>query len=142
MTTIVQGRLGGLLILGLAVIGSCTVVADTNCPSGNACVAPARELYYKETVGIEPWAAAADGSLPAGWRESATADLHSAGLEPSRLEAVPIGPTGETRYALQVRVPDAQRPTASQRCFVTDVRDTSPPAAARADCQPFYTTKR
>jgi hypothetical protein len=136
-------RAGFVCRSGLAAIVllvSCTSLGES-CPSSAACVGPARELYYKETVGIEPWASSADGSMPGGWREAVMSDLESAGLVPSLLEAVKVDGGGPTLFALQVRVPDDERTLAVRHCFVEDVRDSSAPAAQRTDCAPFYAAK-
>src|SRR5438309_744778 len=106
-------------LAAIALLVSCVSVGES-CPSSAACVGPARELYYKETVGIEPWASSADGSMPGGWREAAMSDLKSAGLVPSVLEAVKVDDDGRTLFALQVRVPDDERTLALRHCFVAD----------------------
>jgi hypothetical protein len=92
-------------------------------------------MYYKETPGVEPWAADASGSAPADWMRSAHEDLAGRGLLVAALERVPI-PNVPGRYALKAGV--AHRTAALARCFVEDVADTTPAAATRTDCAPLH----
>lgn len=125
----------------LFVLAACTVTTDSECGGLAQCPEPAKEMYYKETPGLEPWAAAQDGSLPDNWRDLADHDLESVGLTPEFLEVTTIATPDGRVFALQLRVPDDQRPAAIRHCFVANPRDSTPLASARNDCEPFYSTK-
>ncbi|MBI2773771.1 MAG: hypothetical protein HYX56_04675 [Chloroflexi bacterium] len=94
-------------------------------------------MYYKETPGIEPWAADPTGSAAPDWKDAANADFESRGLRVTVIERVPrVVPS--VGYALRIAVRPPEQSAAEARCLVKELADPTQPAASRTDCAPLY----
>src|SRR5438105_2338457 len=120
------------ITLVAVILVSCRVTTDTHCVGQAMCVGEATELYYKGTVGLEPWSPGKDGSLPADWESSARRELAAIGLEPATLETLLVGDPQQP--ILRIRLPEGQRSVALQHCFVANAHDSTPAASVRTDC--------
>lgn len=106
----------------------------------------ATTMYYKESR-AEPWSASPAGDMPSGWQTVASRAIADAGLHPLALDQVRTWPADTVTcqsalcpnlFALRVLLPGTEREVASERCFVTDAQDATPPAVRRTDCSPLF----
>lgn len=128
------------MVLWVLVVSTAACVRSEECPPNTACVEPRKTMYYRETPGVEPWAADASGAGPSDWMRRALEDISGRGLELGVIGRVPV-PNSPGSYAVQVSVRPKDEAAASARCFVETLSDPRPPAAERSDCAPLHTAR-
>jgi hypothetical protein len=133
-SALARASMGIALSLLIVVSGACG--PRERCPGG-LCAEPLLTMYYKETPGVEPWAADPAGSAAPEWKEAANADFESRGLKVMIIERVSRS-VPSAGYALRIAIRPLDQSAAEARCLVKDLTDPRKPAALRTDCAPLY----